>query len=94
MSDVVIELPVRTGEESQLSGPIYPSSWSASPTSPSSGADGDAPYLMVCSNPLRDVEVKVLTFQQHSPPRISLPAGPGQEPARGEREGLSRPSPA
>ena len=67
MSDVVIELPVQTGEEAQLFG-VYLAEFMESCLDNADrwAADNDAPYLMVRSDPLVDVEVKVLTFQQPS----------------------------
>ncbi len=64
VSDVVIQFPVRTGEEAQLFG-AYLAEFMESLTgqAESWAADSDAPYLMVRSDPLKDVEVKVLTFQ-------------------------------
>ena len=66
MSDVVIELPVRIGEEAQLFGAYLSQFMERLLGDAEQWADGDAPYLMVCSNPVRDMELKVLTFQQHS----------------------------
>lgn len=67
MSDVVIQFPVRPGEESQAFG-VYLAEFMESRTDEAErcAADADAPYLMVRSDPLKDVEVKVVTFQQHS----------------------------
>ena len=67
MSDVVIQFPVRVGEEAQLFG-TYLSEFMAGLIEEIErmAADSDAPYLMVSSDPLQDVEVKVLTFQQPS----------------------------
>ena len=65
MSDVVIQFPVRPGEESQLFG-VFLAEFMEScfDDAEQCAADSDAPYLMVRSDPLKDVEVKVLTFQQ------------------------------
>ena len=65
MSDVVIQFPVRPGAESRMFG-LYLAQFmeSCSDDAEQCAADSDAPYLMVRSDPLQDVEVKVLTFQQ------------------------------
>ena len=67
MSDVVVEFPVRPGEEAQLFG-AYLSQFmeSRSCEAEQCAADSDAPFLMIRSDPLQDVDVKVLTFQQRS----------------------------
>jgi len=67
MSEVVIELPVKPGEEAVLFGD-YLSQFMRSRSSEAVAwaTDHDAPYLMVRSDPLMDVEVKVLTFQRPS----------------------------
>ncbi len=67
MSDVVIQLPVQTGEESELFGAYLAEFMEGCLGEADRWAeDNDAPYLMVRSDPLIDVEVKVLTFQQPS----------------------------
>ena len=67
MSDVVIQFPVRTGEESQLFGAYLAEFMELSlDEAERCAADADAPYLMVRSDPMLDVEVKVLTFQETS----------------------------
>lgn len=70
MSDVVIELPVRAGRETQLFGAyldrfIANCSAEAERLAPFS----DAPYLMVHSLPLAGHDLKVLTFQHHAAAR-------------------------
>ena len=67
MSDVVIQFPVREGAESQLFG-TYLSEFMAGLMDEIElmAIDSDAPFVMVRSDPLKDVEVKVLTFQQTS----------------------------
>ena len=64
MSDVVIQFPVRVGEEAQLFG-AYLTEFMAGLMDEIErlGADSDAPFVMVRSDPLKDVEFKVLTFQ-------------------------------
>ncbi len=67
MSDVVIQFPVRLGEEAQLFGAYLTEFMTGLLDEIERLAiDSDAPYLMVRSDPLKDVEVKVLTFQQSS----------------------------
>ena len=67
MSDVVIQLPVRTGEEAQLFGAYLAEFMeSCSDEAERCAADSDAPFVMIRSDPLQDVEVKVLTFQLRS----------------------------
>jgi hypothetical protein len=65
MGDVVVKLQVRDGEEAQLFGD-YLSRFLASQGQDAElwAANSDAPYLMVHSDPLADVEVKVITFQE------------------------------
>ena len=67
VSDVVIQFPVRRGEEAQLFG-AYLSEFMERRTDEAErcAADSDAPYLMIRSDPFTDVEFKVLTFQQQS----------------------------
>ncbi len=67
MTDVVIEFPVKDGEEAALFGDflnrfIQDSSSMAA----NQAADSDAPYLMLRSDPMTDLEMKVLTFQERS----------------------------
>jgi hypothetical protein len=65
MGDVVVKLPVHEGEEAQLFGSFLNSFIESHGDEADSWAiDGDAPYLMVRSDPQPDVEVKVLIFQQ------------------------------
>lgn len=67
MSDVVVQFPVQTGEEAQLFGAYLAEFMEGvSDEADRWAADGDAPYLMVRSDPMQDVEVKVLTFQHPS----------------------------
>ena len=63
----MVEFPVRPGEEAQLFG-AYLSQFmeSRSCEAEECAADSDAPFLMIRSDPLQDVDVKVLTFQQRS----------------------------
>lgn len=64
MVDVVVRLNVEAGEEAQLFG-VYLNRFMESH---SFEADrfADAPYLMIHTDPLGEVEVKVLTFQQRT----------------------------
>lgn len=65
MSDVVVKLPVRNGEEAQLFGD-YLSRFLQSRDQEAElwAANSDAPYVMVHSDPLADIEMKVVTFQE------------------------------
>lgn len=65
MSDVVVKLPVRDGAEAQLFGD-YLSRFLASQGREAEmwAANSDAPYVMIHSDPLADVEMKVVTFQE------------------------------
>ena len=65
MSDVVVKLPVRDDEEAQLFGD-YLSRFLQSRDQEAElwAANSDAPYVMVHSDPLTDVEMKVITFQE------------------------------
>ena len=67
LSEVVVEFPVRAGEEAQRFG-AYLTEFMESRTieAEQCAADSDAPFLMIRSDPLKDVEVKVLTFQLRS----------------------------
>jgi hypothetical protein len=67
MTDVVIKFPVRDGAEADLFGNflnrfIHDSSSMAE----TQAADSDAPYLMVRSDPMANLEMKVLIFQERS----------------------------
>jgi hypothetical protein len=67
VSDVIVEFPVHAGKEAQLFGAYLAQFMERlSKEAELWAADADAPYLMVRSDPLQDVEVKVLTFQQAS----------------------------
>ena len=65
MGDVVVKLPLHDGEEVQLFGD-YLSRFLQSCDSDAElwAANSDAPYVMIHSDPLADVEMKVITFQQ------------------------------
>lgn len=64
LSDVVIQFPVQRGEEAQLFGAYLAEFMEGmSDEAERLAADSDAPFLMVRSDPMQDVEVKVLTFQ-------------------------------
>ena len=67
MSDFVIRFPVRPGREAQLFGD-YLAAFMERLAKEVDGwtADADAPWLMVHSDPARDVEMKVVTFQRAS----------------------------
>ncbi len=67
MSDVVVQLPVQAGEEAQLFGAYLAEFMESLSTEAEEFAEeSDAPYLMIRSDPLQDVEFKVLTFQKRS----------------------------
>lgn len=65
MGDVVVKLPLHDGEEAQLFGD-YLSRFLQSRDSEAEvwAANSDAPYVMIHSDPLADVEMKVITFQE------------------------------
>ncbi len=65
MSDVVVRLPMRDAEEAQLFGD-YLSRFLSSQGREAElwAANSDAPYVMIHSDPLADVEMKVVTFQE------------------------------
>jgi hypothetical protein len=67
MSDVVVQLPIQAGEEAQLFG-AYLAEFMESCCDEADRFDdeSDAPFLMIRSDPLQDVDFKVLTFQQPS----------------------------
>ena len=65
MSDVIVQFPVRAGREAQLFGTYLASFMETLSNNPALAA-ADAPWLMVRSDPLKDVDVKVLTFQEAS----------------------------
>jgi hypothetical protein len=66
LSDVVIQFPVQHGEEAQLFGAYLAEFMESLMCQVDQWVDGEAPFLMVRSDPLQDVEVKVLTFQHQS----------------------------
>ena len=67
MSEVVIQFPLTPGEEAQLFGDYLTAFMeSSSSEAGQGGEDADAPFLMVHSDPLQDVELKVVTFQRDS----------------------------
>ena len=70
MSDVVVRLPLETGEEAQLFG-VYLNRFMESRSQEAERlADSfDAPYLMVRSDPAPDRETKVLIFQRREAAR-------------------------
>jgi len=65
MSDVIVKLPLRSGEEARLFGD-YLSRFLQSRDQEAElwAANSDAPYVMIHSDPLTDVEMKVITFQE------------------------------
>ena len=63
MSDVIVQFPVRAGREAQLFGTYLASFMERLANNPALAA-AEAPWLMVRSDPLQDVDVKVLTFQE------------------------------
>ena len=70
MSDVIVRFPVHPGREAQLFG-TYLSEFMARLARQAElwAGDGDAPCLMVRSDPMTDFELKELTFQQDSDAR-------------------------
>ena len=67
MTDVVLTLPVKVGEEALLFGRFLNRFMeSRSCEAEQMAADSDAPYMMVRSDPLDGQELKVLTFQETS----------------------------
>jgi|GEM_PF-1091024 len=64
MSDVVIRLPVRNGEEATLFGDFLNRFLHSCSAAAERWADNDAPYVMVHSDPQADLDLKVLTFQE------------------------------
>lgn len=67
MTDIVLQLPIEMGEESQAFG-SYLSRFVESRAAEAErfSATADAPYLMVRSDPAPDRELKVLIFQDRS----------------------------
>jgi hypothetical protein len=65
VTDVVIKFPVKDGEEAALFGDFL-NRFIQDSSSMAASADSDAPYLMVRSDPMRDLEMKVLIFQERS----------------------------
>ena len=65
MSDVIVQLPLRSGEEARLFGD-YLSRFLQSRDQDAElwAANNDAPYVIIHSDPLADVEMKVITFQE------------------------------
>jgi hypothetical protein len=70
MTDVVIKLPVREGAEAELFGNYLNRFIERSvDVADRQADDSDAPFLMLRSDPLTDLEMKVITFQQTSAAR-------------------------
>ncbi|HEY5411374.1 MAG TPA: hypothetical protein VIJ94_11685 [Caulobacteraceae bacterium] len=67
MSDVIVQFPVHAGKEAQLFG-AYLAQFMERLAKEAElwVADDDPPFLMIRSDPMQDVEVKVLTFQRAS----------------------------
>ena len=70
VSDVIVRFPVSSGREAQLFG-TYLSEFMARLARQAEfwAGDGDAPCLMVRSDPMQDFELKELIFQQDSDAR-------------------------
>jgi hypothetical protein len=86
MSDVVIRFPVRDGEEAALFGDyLNRFIQNSSSAAAMQAADSDAPYLMVRSDPMADLEMKVLIFQERS---AAAAFSSGWAEARGSLDGL------
>ena len=67
MSEVVIQFPLKPGEEAQLFGDYLTAFMESSSTeAEQESEDADAPFLMIHSDPMQDVELKVVTFQRDS----------------------------
>ena len=67
MTDIVLTLPVKVGEEAMLFGRFLNRFMeSRSGEAERMAAFCDAPYMMVRSDPLDGEELKVLTFQEPS----------------------------
>jgi hypothetical protein len=65
MSDVIVKLPLRTGEEAQLFGSFLSKFLEGCYQAADLwAANSDAPYIMIHSDPLTDMEMKVVTFQE------------------------------
>lgn len=65
MTDVVLTLPIREGDEARLFG-IYLHHYMEQMATDTDGLspDSDAPFLMLHSDPRTAGEVKVITFQE------------------------------
>ena len=67
MTDIVVTLPVKIGEEALLFGRFLNRFMeSRSDEAEQMAPFSDAPYMMVRSDPLDGQELKVLTFQEKS----------------------------
>ena len=67
MTDIVVTLPVKIGEEALLFGRFLNRFMeSRSDEAERMASFSDAPYMMVRSDPLDGQELKVLTFQEKS----------------------------
>ena len=67
MSDVVLTLPVKSGEETLLFGKFLSRFMETRSTEAERmAAFSDAPYMMVRSDPMDGEDLKVLTFQEKS----------------------------
>jgi hypothetical protein len=67
MTDVVVKLPLATSEEAQLFGDFLNRFMESQESDAELGAaGGDAPFLMVRSDPQAHAEVKVVIFQERA----------------------------
>ena len=67
MTDVIIQFPVKGGEEAELFGDFLNRFIQhSSELAEQQAADSDALFLMVRSDPMPDSEMKVLIFQEKS----------------------------
>ena len=66
MSDIVVRFPVRPGREAQLFGAYLARFVDRLAREVEAWSEGEAPWLMVHSDPAPEIEVKVLTIQRAS----------------------------
>ena len=88
MVDVVVTLPIRSGEEAQLFGSYLNGFMESRSFEAERMAEfSDAPYLMMRSDPGLEQEVKILTFQERS---VASDFSKGWAKTRAERRTLRR----
>lgn len=64
MTDVVVQLPMRSDAEQELFGDYLSRFMQSRTAEPATFADAEAPYVMVHADPTPGFEKRVVTFQE------------------------------